>query len=123
MNTKIILGDRQTGKTTELIKQSVALGAPIVCQFKDEPELIRKLAIENDIQVPETIMASDLMEYRTSSSGRDFPYGVCIDDPWMLLRTLLNYVDIAAVTVNLSDVENTQLLTIENASRRKSSRK
>lgn len=123
MNTKIILGDRQTGKTTELIKQSVALGAPIVCQFKDEPELIRKLAVENGIQVPETIMASDLMEYQTSSSGRDFPNGICIDDPWMLLKTLLNYVDIAAVTVNLSDVVNIQLLTIENASRRKSSRK
>lgn len=123
MNTKIILGDRQTGKTTELIKQSVALGAPIVCQFKDEPELLRRLAIENGIQVPETIMASDLMEYRATSSGREFSNGVCIDDPLMLLRSLLNYADIAAVTMKLSDLENTQLLTIENTSRRKSSTK
>ena len=120
MNTKIILGDRQTGKTTELIKQSVALGAPILCQYKDEPDLIRDIARQSSVPVPETIMVDDIFEQKARC---DVSNGVCIDDPLSLLSALLNYANIAAVAVNLSDVTNTQLLTIENASHRKSSTK
>ena len=52
---KIIQGDRQSGKTTELIKESAKTGYPIICSSKQVRSRIKNRAEELKLQIPEPI--------------------------------------------------------------------
>lgn len=61
MSTHITIGDRQTGKTTKLIKRSAKEGSYILTASKRQADIIYKQAKDIGLHIPHPITASGIL--------------------------------------------------------------
>ena len=110
--THLIIGDRQVGKTTRLIKESYEKGIPIIVWCNDYAKNILNKAKEMNISIPDPVVVTSGIDLRGLASRPDMQNGCLIDDVDFFLPGLLG-VNVVAVTANLVSFENTELMTIE----------
>lgn len=103
MIEKLILGDRQSGKTTELIKESARTGAYIVVSCKNEARNVFMSAKELGLNIPFPLTVADVMS--ESPSSYIFQKGILIDDLERVISHLLRYITIHAATVDCTTLE------------------
>ena len=99
MNKTIVIGDRQRGKTTELIKLSAEKQIPILALNRNLQRQIIIRALELELQIPEPVLIKDIIPStdgtrRVSSIGR-----LIVDDSLDLLQMLLG-INIEAAAIN-----------------------
>lgn len=84
---KIIAKDRQKGKTNGLIELSAEMNIPILCTTTANRDIIRKIAIERGIDIPEPLC----IDYRSFGfRERLAKYrNIIVDDADYLLQQLL----------------------------------
>ena len=110
--THLIIGDRQVGKTTRLIKESYEKGIPIIVWCNDHAKNILNKAKEMNISIPDPVVVTSGINSRGLASRPDMQNGCLIDDVDFFLPGLLG-LKVVAATANLVNFENTELLTIE----------
>ena len=110
--THLIIGDRQVGKTTRLIKESYEKGIPIVVWCNDYAKNILNRAKEMNISIPDPVVVTSRIDLRVLASRSDMQNGCLVDDIDFLIPALLG-IPIIGATANLVNFENTELLTIE----------
>lgn len=95
--TEYIIGERRSGKTTELIRRSAYTRAYILVANKSTASLIFKQAKMNDYDIPYPITIDEVL------SGNIGNYvmskGILIDELDMILSGLFNGVPIRAATI------------------------
>ena len=98
---EIILGARQTGKTTVLIKRSAETKESIVVYDKQATLRISRMADDLGLSIPFPLTYSEFVnhEYR----GRGI-YGVLIDNADRFLR-FLSPVRIGAISINSRNIK------------------
>ena len=105
---KVIIGDRLTGRTTELVRDSARLNAPILCIKKSDIWKIKDIADQLQLEIPDPIIYVDKQSLR----GRELPNGVIIDDIDQFLRSVIGInVDIKEISLNLNVLTDIKLLT------------
>ena len=98
MIEKLILGDRQSGKTTELIKESARTRAYIVVSCKNEARNVFMSAKELGLNIPFPLTVAEVIY--ESPSSYIFQKGILIDNLERILCRLFNYITINAATVD-----------------------
>lgn len=106
----LIIGDRQVGKTTKLIKESAEKQAPIIVRDKNIAKNIADRAKAMNLDIPEPIAFSSFNDVRNKRDA--WKNGCLVDDIDFLIPTLFG-IPIIGATANLVSFENTELLTIE----------
>ncbi len=98
-----IVGQRQAGKTTELIKMSAETGYPIVAPYFYQADAIERRARQLGLEIPKPIGLSDpdLLKVVISKRGQS---GILVDEAGLMLKRLF-MCDIAAVSINGSVVD------------------
>lgn len=105
---KVIIGDRLTGRTTELVRDSARLNAPILCIKKSDIWKIKDIADQLYLKIPDPIIYVNQQSLR----GKEFPNGVIIDDIDQFLRSVIGInVDIKEISLNLNALTDIKLLT------------
>lgn len=97
--TEIIIKERGTGKTTELIKRAAKDGLYILTDTKRSAEYIVDMAHRMGMHIPFPITVDEYLKgnkFQGSCIRRD---GVLIDDAELVLQTLLSGIPIRAVTI------------------------
>jgi hypothetical protein len=94
--TEYIIGERRSGKTTELIRRSAETGAYILVANKSTASLIFKQAKMNDYDIPYPITINEVL---SGKSNYVMSKGILIDELDMILSGLFNGVPIHAVTI------------------------
>lgn len=97
---KVIARQRQTGKTTELIKRSAEYGFPIVCMNVVTADGLCKKATELGLVIPKPLT------YFSVTHGKEsrFPSSVLIDDAEMFMQYVCNYrIDTVAITLEAEE--------------------
>ena len=102
--TDFIIGKRQSGKTTELIKRSAETGAIIVAATMIQADAIYYEATTMGFDIPRPISIRVLQNI---ISGQRKPYtynelktkGLLVDELQLLFRQLFNSIPVNAVTV------------------------
>ena len=82
--THLIIGDRQVGKTTRLIKESYEKGIPIVVWCNDYAKTILNRAKEMNISIPDPVVVTSAIDLRGLLHVR-----ICKMDA--LLTTLISF--------------------------------
>lgn len=95
--TEYIIGERQSGKTTELIRRSAETGAYILVANKSTASLIFKQAKMNDYNIPYPITIDDMLSWTVDKVV--WSKGILIDELDMILSCLFDGVPIRAVTI------------------------
>lgn len=103
MIEKLIFGDRHSGKTTELIKESAITGAYIVVSCRNEAHNVFRSANELGLNIPFPLTVADVMSEPTSSYI--FQKGILIDNLEEIISYLFNYITINAATVDCTNLE------------------
>ena len=105
---KVIIGDRLTGRTTELVRDSARLNAPILCIKKSDIWKIKDIADQLQLEIPNPIIYVDKQSLR----GRELPNGVIIDNIDQFLQSVIgNNIDIKEISLNLNAFTDIKLLT------------
>lgn len=107
--TEIIMGDRRSGRTTELIKRSAETGAIIVVRDNLRGRHVQDLANDLGYDIPKVLTVSDLK----------FPLpiyrkGLLVDDIDAIIAQLFHYYPIEAVTMRETSWDITKLGGILN---------
>lgn len=102
--TEYIIGERQSGKTTELIKRSAETGAYILVPNKQMASLVSTQAKMNGYDIPYPITINEVRSVIISSAIRS--KGVLIDELDMVLSGLCNGVPIRAVSITKRDFKS-----------------
>lgn len=103
MIEKLILGDRQSGKTTELIKESARTGAYIVVSCRKEAHNVFRSAKELGLDILFPLTVTDIIsEYPSSYILQK---GILIDNLEEIISHLFNYITIHAATVDCTTLE------------------
>lgn len=98
--TEIIIKERGTGKTTELIKRAAKDGIYILTANQTMAGCIAELARRMGLHIPFPITVEEYLKgnnFRGSCICRD---GLLIDDADLVLQTLLSGIPIRAVTIS-----------------------
>lgn len=95
--TEYIIGERRSGKTTELIRRSAETGAYILVANKYTASLIFNQAKMNDYDIPYPITINEVLSGNISNYVMS--KGILIDELDMILSGLFNRVPIHAVTI------------------------
>ena len=103
MIEKLILGDRQSGKTTELIKESARTGAYIVVSCRKEAHNVFGSAKELGLNIPFALTVAEVIY--ESPSSYIFQKGILIDNLERILCRLFNYITINAATVDCTALD------------------
>lgn len=103
MIEKLILGDRQSGKTTELIKESARTGAYIVVSCKNEARDVFRLSKELGLNIPYPLTVNEMIY--ESPSSYIFQKGILIDNLERILCCLFNYITIHTATVDCTALD------------------
>ena len=103
MIEKLILGDRQSGKTTELIKESARTGAYIVVSCKNEARNVFRLSKELGLNIPYPLTVNEMIY--ESPSSYIFQKGILIDNLERILCCLFNYITIHTATVDCTALD------------------
>ena len=91
---KIIAGERQSGKTTELIRISAVTGYPIVTFTCQAAEHVKRMAYEMGVKIPDPIYSGE--------RGVSLPSKVLVDQ--IDYRAPSFDCNIAAATVDLDNI-------------------
>lgn len=103
MIEKLIFGDRQSGKTTELIKESARTGAYIVVSCKSEARDVFRLAKKLGLNMPYPLTVSEMIY--ESPSSYVFQKGILIDNLERILCYLFDYITIHAATIDCTALD------------------
>lgn len=103
MIEKLILGDRQSGKTTELIKESARTGAYIVVSCRKEAHNVFGSAKELGLNIPFPLTVAEVIY--ESPSSYIFQKGILIDNLERILCRLFNHITINAATVDCTALD------------------
>ena len=103
MIEKLILGDRQSGKTTELIKESARTGAYIVVSCRKEAHNVFGSAKELGLNIPFPLTVAEVIY--ESPSSYIFQKGILIDNLERILCRLFKYITINAATVDCTALD------------------
>jgi hypothetical protein len=96
---KVIAGDRGTGKTVALIRESAKTGAYIVVAHQRLASWTAEKAREMGLKIPFPITFDEFLDGR-STYGRGMEYHVLIDDVNLLLLRLARSIPIDGFSVN-----------------------
>lgn len=103
MIEKLIFGDRHSGKTTELIKESARTGAYIVVSCRNEAHNVFRSAKELGLDILFPLTVTDIIsEYPSSYILQK---GILIDNLEEIISRLFNYITIHAATVDCTTLE------------------
>ena len=98
-DTRLLIKERATGKTTGLLYTSEATGYPIVVQCISRIKQIQNMADELNIIIPEPITIEDLKSKRCQR-----PENVLIDESYSLIGDALDsYLGTHVIAATLSD--------------------
>lgn len=103
MIEKLIFGDRCSGKTTELIKESARTGAYIVVSCKNEARDVFRLSKELGLNIPYPLTVNEMIY--ESPSSYIFQKGILIDNLERILCCLFNYITIHTATVDCTALD------------------
>ena len=84
---KLIIGGRQSGKTTRLIEESSNTGKVIITMNEEHAKHIMRKANDMGVKIPQPVSVSKLQDLRGNRSARDL--GVLIDEFEYVLYELL----------------------------------
>lgn len=107
---KLIIGGRQTGKTTELIKHSAETGNYILVHDNNSARIVAKQAKDMGFYIPYPVTVSEMCNrgyFRGSSIRRD---GLLVDDLDLILHTLFGGIEIKEATINNENIERITFL-------------
>ena len=102
--TEYIIGERRSGKTTELIKRSAETGTYILVANKHMASLVSTQAQMNGYAIPYPITINEVLSGNTSSAVRS--KGVLIDELDMVLSGLCDGVPIRDVTITKQKIKS-----------------
>lgn len=102
--TEYIIGERRSGKTTELIKRSAETGAYILVATKQMASLVSTQAKMNGYNIPYPITINEVLSFDISSTVS--LTGVLIDELDMVLSGLCNNIPIRAVTITKQKIKS-----------------
>lgn len=110
---KIIIGGRQTGKTTQLIKEAAEVDGFIVAWSRERAAQIFNMAEDLGIHIRNPISLHDLMRCRLAGSYITTLY---IDDAERMLSQIMyestgGRGHVEAITVNLAELDRTMIMT------------
>lgn len=100
--TEFIIGERRSGKTTELIERSIVTGAPILAPSRCACQYIltaaKELGYEN---LPKPITITNITKYNNNMrSIKDIlEHGILIDELDITLQNLFGGIEVKAVTI------------------------
>lgn len=103
MIEKLIFGDRHSGKTTELIKESARTGAYIVVSCRNKAHNVFGSAKKLGLNIPFPLTVADVMS--KSKSSCIFQKGILIDDLEEIINYLFNYITINVATVDCTTLD------------------
>lgn len=99
MGINLIIKDRGTGKSTQLLYTSAVTQYPILTKTKNMADNLLKMADDLELYIP-----VPLTEYDIESSGIKLPENILIDEGYDLIGTALNYyLRTHVVAVTLTD--------------------
>lgn len=113
--TEYIIGERRSGKTTELIRRSAETGAYILVANKYTASLIFNQAKMNDYDIPYPITINEVLSGNISNYVMS--KGILIDELDMILSGLFNRVPIHAVTITQRKITSLSHDTAETSNR------
>ena len=111
--TEYIIGERRSGKTTELIRRSAETGAYILVANKSTASLVFKQAKMNDYDIPYPITIDEVLSCTIDRSV--WLKGILIDELDMILSRLLVEVPIHAVTITKQKITSLAHNTAETS--------
>jgi hypothetical protein len=94
---RIIHKKRQTGKTTELIKEAAKKDLYMVCMNKDTVNRVVEEAVRMDLHINYPLTFSEFFNHRFNGRGIK---GFLIDDADMLIKEMSKGVPIEAIVIN-----------------------
>lgn len=103
MIEKLIFGDRGSGKTTELIKESAKTGAYIVVSTRNRARNVFRSAKELGLNIPYPLIIDDVIH--ESQSSDIFQKGILIDNLEEIVCHLFNYITIHAAMVDCTALD------------------
>ena len=99
MSKNLIIKDRGTGKSTQLLYTSATTQYPILTQTKYRAANLLKMADDLDLCIPTPLTENDI-----ESRGISLPENILVDEGYDLIGTALNYyLRTHVVAVTLSD--------------------
>lgn len=116
---QVTIGERQSGKTTKLIKRSAAEGSYILVATKRQANNIFKQASEMGIKIPFPVTIDEVLNYRnfvqctkshsnTMEGTSVYKKGILIDEISSVLEYIFNGIPIHEITItdygNISNV-------------------
>lgn len=90
---KVLIGDRQSGKTTSLIKRSAITGETIAVATYQMAEYIRLKAMQLGLDIPQPVTYADIFKNRFEYSKKKF---YLVDE----LQMMLHQLNIGVATLN-----------------------
>lgn len=119
---QITIGERQSGKTTKLIKRSAAEGSYILVATKRQANIIFKQAIEMGIKIPFPVTIDEVLNYRNMRGTSIYQKGILIDESVSVLEYIFKGIPIYEITItdygNISNVfvpkESVEPVTFEH---------
>lgn len=99
MSTNLIIKDRGTGKSAQLLYTSATTQYPILTKTKDRAVNLLKMAEDLDLCIPVPLTENDI-----ESRKIRLPKNILVDDGYDLIGTALNYyLRTHVVAVTLTD--------------------
>lgn len=99
MGINLIIKDRGTGKSTQLVYTSAVTQYPILTKTKDMANNLLKMADDLELYIPVPLTENDI-----KSRGIKLPENILVDEGYDLIGTALNYyLGAHVVAVTLSD--------------------
>lgn len=99
MSTNLIIKDRGTGKSAQLLYTSATTQYPILTKTKDRAVNLLKMAEDLDLCIPVPLTENDI-----ESRKIRLPENILVDDGYDLIGTALNYyLRTHVVVVTLTD--------------------
>lgn len=99
MGINLIIKDRGTGKSTQLLYTSATTQYPILTKTKNMADNLLKMAEDLDLCIP-----VPLAEYDIESKGIKLPKNILIDEGYDLIGTAIDYyLGTHVVAITLTD--------------------
>ena len=99
MSTNLIIKDRGTGKSTQLLYTSAITQYPILTKTKNMADNLLKMADDLELNIPVPLTENDI-----ESRGIKLSENVLVDEGYDLIGTALNYyLGTHVVAVTLTD--------------------
>lgn len=102
MSTNLIIKDRGTGKSTQLLYTSAVTQYPILTKTKNMANNLLKMADDLELCIPVPLTENDIKSIE--SRGIRLPENILVDEGYDLIGTALNYyLGTHVVAVTLTD--------------------